>query len=320
MGDSCQNRDFVNDEPSFENEWCHSEYDESTVESSNYDEYALGYEEYFWCSGSKSKAAKKSGQHAVRLKKNKQYLRKDNIDAILKNQQAKDKERKKRARERNKKSNLSIDHRRDRKEQKFCLLKIERSARKLEKRAKESDAQIVARKERIRSRVERQGTWRYSLELRWFGKEGDYDPFQYYDASDYVNQEDILPARDLGIDDKAMYRRLLAIVNGADIQPEDFDLLLQLDTNNTKSTMDVNEVSKFSLSIVGEKKEHEGKQCQICLETFQEMEEGKSLRILPCKHVFCTECIDHWLMNNSVRCPELSCFWSEEKEESSAST
>ena len=59
MGDSCQNRDFVNDEPSFENEWCHSEYEESTVESSNYDEYALGYEEYFWCSGSKSKAAKK---------------------------------------------------------------------------------------------------------------------------------------------------------------------------------------------------------------------------------------------------------------------
>mmetsp|Transcript_7913 Transcript_7913/g.8650 ORF Transcript_7913/g.8650 Transcript_7913/m.8650 type:complete len:321 (+) Transcript_7913:95-1057(+) len=319
MDTATRNRDseiYQYEESTYEND----PYYEFSIVPMQYDDDAINYEEEFWDRSSKLKAAKKGGRLAARPQKNNRHLQKSNIGGILKKQQAKDKEQKRRARERSKKSKVPDSRQNSRKEQKRSL-QIERSARKIEKRANESTAQLLARKAHIRSRVERQGVWRHSLELRWFRSEENYDPYQFYDAAQYEKQDNILPAQDLGIEDSSMYNRLLAIVNGDDIKPEDFDMLLQLDTNNAKSTMDVNEVSKFGVSIVdNDNNEFRGEQCSICLGSFKEMEHGKALRILPCGHVFCTECIDHWLTNNSVRCPELSCFWSEEKEESTSTT
>ena len=43
-----------------------------------------------------------------------------------------------------------------------------------------------------------------------------------------------------------------------------------------------------------------GDECVICLEDF---EDGESCQVLPhCKHIFHTNCIDHWLRNNPT-CP-----------------
>ena len=41
------------------------------------------------------------------------------------------------------------------------------------------------------------------------------------------------------------------------------------------------------------------KQCLICMEQFQE---GAMVRILPCKHLYDTECIEEWLAKER-RCP-----------------
>ena len=46
----------------------------------------------------------------------------------------------------------------------------------------------------------------------------------------------LLSAEQLGLENGANYERLLQILQGDDISPEDFDLLLQLDTNNAKQT------------------------------------------------------------------------------------
>lgn len=40
--------------------------------------------------------------------------------------------------------------------------------------------------------------------------------------------------------------------------------------------------------------------CSICLEDY---EEGEKLRVLPCNHVFHTECIVPWLTNRNSNCP-----------------
>ena len=41
-----------------------------------------------------------------------------------------------------------------------------------------------------------------------------------------------------------------------------------------------------------------GESCAICL---CEYEEGEELRALPCRHVFCRECIDSWISKQGIR-------------------
>mmetsp|Transcript_16257 Transcript_16257/g.23819 ORF Transcript_16257/g.23819 Transcript_16257/m.23819 type:complete len:406 (+) Transcript_16257:79-1296(+) len=155
----------------------------------------------------------------------------------------------------------------------------------------------------------------------------------------------VLSAQELGIESEAMYDRLLQIMDGEDIRPEDFDLLLQLDKKNVISTMDEAKVSQFEILVIGVEDGEQRKSCTaakgrddgnsdgirnvisreslddgfclICLERFREMADGTELRRLPCEHVYCRPCIDQWLQNNSIKCPELSCFWNKEDEERS---
>mmetsp|Transcript_20641 Transcript_20641/g.59949 ORF Transcript_20641/g.59949 Transcript_20641/m.59949 type:complete len:419 (-) Transcript_20641:121-1377(-) len=145
-------------------------------------------------------------------------------------------------------------------------------------------------------------------------------------------QVEILSAEELGIENGAMYGRLLRILEGEEITPEDFDLLLQLDSKNAKSTMEASEVSEFAELLTVEpgpgpdgtvsgtaasigstfiqREDLKDQQCIICLAPFENLPDGAQLRRLPCKHMYCRDCIDQWLTKNSARCPNLSCFWA----------
>lgn len=139
-------------------------------------------------------------------------------------------------------------------------------------------------------------------------------PSFYYDPRDYGVE--VLPAKDLGVDEGSMYNRLLSILQGDDITPEDYELLLQLDSNNAKSTLEEESINNIPVMIIGGVgeggiafEEIERDHCEICLEPWILDSE---VRRLPCKHVFCKECIDHWLKNVSQKCPALSCYWCKE--------
>lgn len=82
-----------------------------------------------------------------------------------------------------------------------------------------------------------------------------------------------------------------------DLTPEDYELLLRLDEQVSKKTIHQNKVESFETLVIQE--EEEGS-CSICM---CEYEKDEIIRVLPCKHKFHKECIDHWLTNNSTKCP-----------------
>jgi len=131
-----------------------------------------------------------------------------------------------------------------------------------------------------------------------------------------IDNYEILPAESLGLEEGPMYERLLSILEGDDITPEDYDLLLQLDNNNVKTTMDNKEISEIKLLVLGDAIEEDifqkSSTCDICLESFKELPKGTQVRQLPCNHVFCKECIDYWFSEVSTKCPNLSCYWHNE--------
>lgn len=135
--------------------------------------------------------------------------------------------------------------------------------------------------------------------------------------------EGIAPAAELGIEEGEMYERLLAILGGDEISPEDYDLLLQLDNNNTRKTLDENEIANFPIIIIGGDNDSSSllcssssssKKCEICLESWSDLPNGTEIRCLPCDHMFCKVCVDDWLTQRSHKCPNLSCYWCLEKE------
>ena len=137
--------------------------------------------------------------------------------------------------------------------------------------------------------------------------------------------EGIVPAAELGIDEGEMYERLLSILGGDEISPEDYDLLLQLDNNNARKTLDESEISNFPIIIIGGDDDSSSllcssststssRKCEICLESWTDLPNGTEIRRLPCDHMFCKVCVDDWLTQRSHKCPNLSCYWCLEKE------
>lgn len=170
---------------------------------------------------------------------------------------------------------------------------------------------LKARKENIQARVCN------SIEQNYHDRT-DSGSYEHYES--YLGKVgDILPAQDLGLDDGSMYERLLNIFEGDEIMPEDYEILLQLDSNNAKSTLPNDSLREIPILVVGsgdghtisrsDMKEENFSHCEICLETLMELEDGKELRVLPCEHIFCRGCIDHWFQEVSNRCPNLSCYW-----------
>lgn len=228
-----------------------------------------------------------------------------------------------------------------------------------EKRKEEHLAQLTARKERIRSEFKGNGYSCWAESLSQSPPSGDlqtgddgYSRRRRYATSrpppsgelqtggDGCSRRrrytagghavEVLSAGELGIESGAMYNRLLRILEGDEITPEDFELLVQLDSKNPKSTMKESDISELELVTVRtetcnragrddwnsfneyniSRDELGDGHCVICLSKFENLADGAQLRRLPCQHMFCRECIDQWLAQNSARCPNLSCFWS----------
>jgi len=104
--------------------------------------------------------------------------------------------------------------------------------------------------------------------------------------------------------------------------PEDYELLLRLDCNNFKSTLEEGAIDKFPVLVIGEVNGGKGKlsthdmdssHCEISL--VEPWVVGTEVRRLPCNHAFCKGCIDYWLKEVSHKCPNLSCYWCKESDD-----
>jgi hypothetical protein len=91
--------------------------------------------------------------------------------------------------------------------------------------------------------------------------------------------------------------KLIRELQTRDITPEDYELLMSLEESVKKKTTDQKKLEKLETMVVTSGMEG---QCAICMGEYQIDE---VLRKLPCNHAYHKECIDHWLQNNSTKCP-----------------
>lgn len=98
-----------------------------------------------------------------------------------------------------------------------------------------------------------------------------------------------------------------AMVNnlmGRELKTEDYDTLLQLDSENTQEFTSLPEkvIDSLPLETVAERSSllAQGAQCYVCLQPFHLYQ---PVRKLPCHHKFHRECIDNWLLHCHAVCP-----------------
>ncbi|XP_033639641.1 uncharacterized protein LOC117300072 [Asterias rubens] len=106
-----------------------------------------------------------------------------------------------------------------------------------------------------------------------------------------------------------------------DISDNDYDLLLQLDsqTANQPSNIPEKVIKSFPTETVrqGSALLNPGMQCRICLRGYSI---SQVLRRLPCKHKFHASCIDPWLLHQHPTCPvDGSIVWTPNQETTSTS-
>ena len=68
--------------------------------------------------------------------------------------------------------------------------------------------------------------------------------------------------------------------------------------NETLSREKLNKIAKSGPVPSGKKLSFDQKECPICLESYME-----SIRILPCKHAFHSQCIETWTEKGKATCP-----------------
>lgn len=68
---------------------------------------------------------------------------------------------------------------------------------------------------------------------------------------------------------------------------------------NVKNTVIKEELDKLQIVSFSELKTDE-KECSICLDTF---EPDSKIRLIDCKHVFHSDCLDTWLLQHDYKCP-----------------
>jgi len=83
-----------------------------------------------------------------------------------------------------------------------------------------------------------------------------------------------------------------------DLSPEDYDMLLALDEQIAKKTVDQSEIDGYESRPVTPSLE--GSSCSVCMCDF---EPDESVKVLPCKHLFHKECIAKWLSECNTSCP-----------------
>ena len=83
-----------------------------------------------------------------------------------------------------------------------------------------------------------------------------------------------------------------------EVTPEDYEFLLKLDDLLPKKT-----VSKEHLSRLDEEVANKAHLEELCAIRMENYEIGQTRKILPCKHVFHSSCINQWLTQSSRSCP-----------------
>ena len=68
---------------------------------------------------------------------------------------------------------------------------------------------------------------------------------------------------------------------------------------NVKNIVIQEELDKIQISEFSDIKTDE-KQCSICLDDF---EPSSKIRLINCKHLFHSECLDTWLLQHDYKCP-----------------
>eukprot|EP00656_Telonema_subtile_P034647 TRINITY_DN3870_c0_g1_i1.p1 TRINITY_DN3870_c0_g1~~TRINITY_DN3870_c0_g1_i1.p1 ORF type:complete len:289 (-),score=39.87 TRINITY_DN3870_c0_g1_i1:230-1096(-) len=89
----------------------------------------------------------------------------------------------------------------------------------------------------------------------------------------------------------------LAELQTRDLSPEDYELLLALDDQIAKKTVDASDIEAFESRPVTPGTEDS---CSVCIMDF---EPGESCKVLPCGHRFHKDCISKWLSDCNVKCP-----------------
>lgn len=86
-------------------------------------------------------------------------------------------------------------------------------------------------------------------------------------------------------------------IQDREITPEDFDLLLQLDTFVEVKTVPKSVIDNLRTEHIDKKSDSP---CMICMEDY---ELGQLIMYLECNHFFHSRCIRTWLTVNSTKCP-----------------
>eukprot|EP01132_Coremiostelium_polycephalum_P005126 gene5126-6382_t len=92
---------------------------------------------------------------------------------------------------------------------------------------------------------------------------------------------------------------ILELMN-RDITPDDYELLLQLDSTVKPKTVSQDIVKQLQTEICTIYHKKNYPKCMICLIEF---EFNELVTVLDCNHIFHINCISKWLLNSSVNCP-----------------
>lgn len=118
------------------------------------------------------------------------------------------------------------------------------------------------------------------------------DPAIFYNNSDFV----LGSGNSVKFDDQR-FMKLLIELQDRDITPEDYDLLVQLDSSVKPKTLPEAQINSLRSDTVTAKLDDV---CSICIEDY---DLGEVRKFLPCGHYFHGQCIRTWLSWTSNRCP-----------------
>jgi hypothetical protein len=92
---------------------------------------------------------------------------------------------------------------------------------------------------------------------------------------------------------------LAAYLSTRELNENDYELLLRLDENLTKKTLEEEKISKITII----QKETSNTTCVDCTVCLENIKKDQIISILPCKHEFHQLCIETWLKEYSKMCP-----------------
>lgn len=121
---------------------------------------------------------------------------------------------------------------------------------------------------------------------------------QYWTLQEKLEQDFLETLEGPAVNMCGLTPQQLAELQTRDLSPEDYEMLLALDEQIAKKTVDKSEIDGFESRPVTPS--IEGSSCSVCM---CEFEPNESVRVLPCKHLFHKECIAKWLSECNTSCP-----------------